>query len=48
MADTEDLAVNDVTAATQGVAALISEVGLPFHIIPIGTAVLTLSYFALL
>jgi len=48
MADTEDLAVNDVTAATQGVAALISEVGLPFHIITIGTAVLTLSYFALL
>jgi hypothetical protein len=37
MADTEDLAVNDVTAATQGVAALISEVGLPFHIITIGT-----------
>ena len=42
--NTEDLAVNDVTAATQGVAALISEVGLPFHIITIGTAVLTLSY----
>ena len=36
MADTEDLAVNDVTAATQG-ATLISEVGLPFHIITIGT-----------
>ena len=37
MADTEDLSVNDVTAATQGVATLISEVGLPFHIITIGT-----------
>ena len=45
MADTEDLSVNDVTAATQGVATLISEVGLPFHIITIGTCSSDIDYF---